>query len=225
MPSSLGTQPLMLLSGTTPSFKIQRTKRERPGLASGESGQDRTCECRLAAKGEMLDVTKERSRGMRSVGSGPERAKEEKPSETMTAEMTAGLTVSRCRIKLCGRALTRVVRGVDVDVLVEREVTTRVQRRVGRRVELGERLLQRPREPLLHPTFADGSLRGLTKSYACETGQRILLRCVPMGQSPTHRRRRRTRCRGRTQSRATHPLHVQALSSRSDEVVAEITDP
>lgn len=64
MPSSLATHPSMLSSGTTPSFSIQRTKRERPGLASGESGQDRTCECRLAAKGEMEEVTKERSCGI-----------------------------------------------------------------------------------------------------------------------------------------------------------------
>jgi hypothetical protein len=100
----------------------------------------------------------------------------------MTAEMTAGMAVSKQWIKSCGRALTRVVRGVDVDVLVEREVATRVQRRVGRRVELAERLLQRPCEPLLHPTFADGGLRGLTESYAEDDGSVNLPALRPDGK-------------------------------------------
>jgi hypothetical protein len=50
----------MLSRGTTPSLRIQRTKRDLLAVARGEEVQERTCECRLAAKGEMEEAMKAR---------------------------------------------------------------------------------------------------------------------------------------------------------------------
>lgn len=55
-PSLLLPQPLTLSRGTTPSLRIHRTLRSSP--------HETICEWRLAAKGEILEVTKERLSGM-----------------------------------------------------------------------------------------------------------------------------------------------------------------
>lgn len=75
-------------------MRIHLTKRAR---SPPSTGHERTCEWRLAAKGEMDDVTNERLSGMRSEGSGPERANDEKPRVVMTAEMIVSCVASTYR--------------------------------------------------------------------------------------------------------------------------------
>jgi hypothetical protein len=100
---------------------------------------------------------------MWSSGGAPEREKEVKLRVVRTAEMTARTEMVRDLMRKEGkRRRTRIVRRVDVEALVEREVLGRVPSRIRCRVELAQRLLERPRDPFLHPALTDGGRRGLT---------------------------------------------------------------